>query len=134
MINSILNRRKDPVKFDNIRTDTEVITDAPSIKLHIQQHFDQWTSYRQTNPQIYESDWKDEYNPKLHINSNWYQKVLEEFTVNEVAEILAQLPNNKACGPSGISYEMLKHAGISFLQAITALLNRCLLTNHISKQ
>ena len=29
---------------------------------------------------------------------------------------------------------MLKHAGTSFLQAITALLNRCLLTNYILKQ
>jgi hypothetical protein len=41
MINSILNRHKDPVKFDNIRTDNDLITDAPNIKLHIQQHFDQ---------------------------------------------------------------------------------------------
>jgi hypothetical protein len=35
VINSILNRHKNPVRFDNIRTDTEVIVDAPSIKLHI---------------------------------------------------------------------------------------------------
>src|SRR5437764_202886 len=47
---------------------------------------------------------------------------------------IQQLPNNKACGPSGISYEMLKHAGNNFLQAITNLLNRCLELQQIPKQ
>jgi hypothetical protein len=134
MINSILNRHKDPVKFDNIRTDNDLITDAPNIKLHIQQHFDQWTSYRHINQQIYESDWQNEYNPKPDINSEWYNSSLFEFTTDEVNSTLAQLPNNKACGPSGISYEMLKHAGSPFLQAITTLFNRCISTNHIPKQ
>ena len=41
MINSILNRHKDPVKFDNIKTDQDVITETQEIKTHIQQHFDQ---------------------------------------------------------------------------------------------
>ena len=45
MINSILNRHKDSVKFDNIRTDNDLITNVQDIKTHIQQHFDQWTFY-----------------------------------------------------------------------------------------
>ena len=44
MINSILNRHKDPVKFNNIRLDNDIITDPPTIKAHIQQHFDLWTA------------------------------------------------------------------------------------------
>ena len=41
MINSILNHYKDPVKFKNIRSDNDIITDTKEIKSHIQQHFDQ---------------------------------------------------------------------------------------------
>ena len=134
MINSILNRHKDPVKFDNIKTDNDLITDIPNIRLHIQQHFDQWTSHRHIDQQIYESDWQNEYNPKLYINSEWYNNALLELTTDEVNQTLAQLPNNKACGPSGISYEMLKHAGPLFLQTATALFNRCISTNCIPKQ
>ena len=134
MINSILNRHKDPVKFDNIKTDQDVITETQEIKTHIQQHFDQWTAHRQTNQQIYDSVWYNEYQPKTNIYSEWYQDVIAEFSVEEISSTLAKLPNNKACGPSGISYEMLKHAGLPFLQAITALFNRCITTNNIPKQ
>ena len=52
----------------------------------------------------------------------------------EITNTLNQLPNNKACGPSGISYEMLKHAGTPFIEAITALFNQCLSTCQISNQ
>ena len=44
------------------------------------------------------------------------------------------MPNNKACGPFGISYEMIKHSGLNTIQAITALLNHCLITQTIPKQ
>ena len=40
MINSILNRHKDPVRFDNIKLEHGVIADPCSIKTHIQQYFD----------------------------------------------------------------------------------------------
>ena len=43
MINSILNQHKDPVKFDNIIMDNDIITNTHDIKTHIQQHFNQWT-------------------------------------------------------------------------------------------
>ena len=46
MINSILNRHQDPVKFDNIKLQNDVITDISSIKQHIQQHFNDWTASR----------------------------------------------------------------------------------------
>ena len=89
---------------------------------------------RQTNQQIYEKEWQQEYNPKPDIASEWYNSALAEFTLEEVSNILLQLSNNKAYGSSGISYEMLKKAGVLFLQAITVLFNRCIQTDHIPKQ
>ena len=134
MINSILNRYKDPVKFNNINTDTSIIAEPHSIKDHIRNHFDQWTHTHNIDYDLYNTHWKAEYNPKSNINIDWYNNILEEFTLKEVSIILCHLPNNKACGLSGISYEMIKHTGFSFLQAITALFNRCLIQQSISKQ
>src|SRR5690242_6969622 len=112
MINSILNRYKDLVKFDNIKLDNNIITNTHNIKAHIQKHFDQWTGLRTIDQTIYNQTWQNEYQPLDHINSDWYQSALLEFSIEEVSSTLAQLPNNKACGPSGISYEMLKHTGL----------------------
>ena len=70
IINSILNRHKDPVKFNNIKLDQDIITDPSTIKSHIQQHFDDWTSPHNIDYNIFQSHWQDEYNPKQNINSN----------------------------------------------------------------
>jgi len=39
MINSILNRHKDPVRFENIKTNNDLITEPDSIKQIIQNYF-----------------------------------------------------------------------------------------------
>ena len=44
MINSILNRHTDTVHFENIKTDTSIITDPEKIKSHITNHFSEWTA------------------------------------------------------------------------------------------
>ena len=134
MLNSILNQHKDPVKFDNIKLNQEVITDPSDIKSHIQQHFNNWTALRPIDQNIFTSDWQSEYDPKPHILQEWYQNALANLSQEEILSTLSQLPNNKACGPSGISYEMLKHAGSKFLLAITILFNRCLISQTIPKQ
>jgi len=74
------------------------------------------------------------YEPKAITSSDYYNSALAEFSLNEITRTLNQLPNNKACGPSRISYEMLKQAGPTFLQAIVALFNRCIQTSRIPKQ
>jgi hypothetical protein len=51
-----------------------------------------------------------------------------------VSQTIAKLPNGKACGPIGISYEMLKHADAVCIKAITALFNRCLNSGQTPKQ
>ena len=78
--------------------------------------------------------WQQEYQPKPNIDLTWYQTALNVFSSIEVSEVISQLPNNKACGPSGISYEMIKHAGPSFTLVITSLFNRCLTLQSIPKQ
>ena len=65
---------------------------------------------------------------------NWYAPLLQPITTEETLHTIKQLPNNKACRPLGISYEMLKHYGPHMLHAITHLLNKFLNTNNIPKQ
>ena len=134
MINSILNRHKDPVKINNIKTPNDIITDPKSIKEHIKQHFDNWTAYRPINTHELNTNWLDEYQPKTTTRPDHYSSALVNFLLKKIFTTLSQLSNNKACGPSEISYEMLKQAGPAFLQTITAFFNRCIQTNCILKQ
>src|SRR5260364_3702 len=60
MINSILNRHKDPVRFDNIKLAQDVITNPPAIKAHIQKHFDNWNAPRVVNQNLFNSRWQGE--------------------------------------------------------------------------
>src|SRR5205085_7875787 len=134
MINSILNRHTDHISFQNFKTDTDLITDPNSIKEQVKNYFDQWTEYRPIDQQIFDSTWKSCYKPISSINSSHYDNVLNTITTEEITHTLQNLSNNKACGLSGISYEMLKHAGDLFLQTVTTLLNRCLTSQMIPKQ
>src|SRR5260364_152290 len=134
IINSILNRHTDSVYFDNIKTEDNIITNPSCIKQHIQSHFCQWTAHQSHNQTIFENEWETEYSPSSIILSSWYNTALTEISIDEVINTINQFSNNKACGPSGISYEMLKHCGIQTITAITALLNRCITLQQIPKQ
>ena len=134
MINSILDRHTDYISFDNIKTENDLITDPKLIKNHIKNHFDNWTNHHAIDEQIFNNTWKNCYKTNTSINPQHYRETLKIITSEEVLFTLQQLPNNKACSSSGISYEMLKHAGNNFLQAITNLLNRCLELQQIPKQ
>ena len=134
MINSILDRYSESVYFSNIKTQDRIITEPSEIKSTIQQHFYKWTAHRNLNQTIFNSDWSEEYKPSLDIEPEWYDPILTEITTEEITETLSNLSNNKACGPSEVSYKIIKHSGPNTIQAITALLNCCLTTQTIPKQ
>ena len=133
-INSILNRYQPPIHFSNIKLPDQLITDSHLIKQHIQSHFLNWTAYRPINNNLFDNFWSTHYYPLTHINTQWYTSLTSNITEDEVLQTIMQLPNGKACGPTGISYEMLKHAGPTCIKALTALFNRCLTLGQVSKQ
>jgi len=133
-INSILNRYKAPIHFSNIKLPDQIVTDPNLIKHHIQSHFHNWTAYRPTDQTLFNNLWSAQYQPLSHINTQWYDSLSSPITEEEVTQTIAKLPNGKACGPTGISYEMLKHAGTTCIKAITALFNRCLVSGQTPKQ
>jgi hemerythrin superfamily protein len=134
MINSILNQYTDTVHLQNIKTSDSIITDPTKIKQHVSDHYNEWTAHHPFDEDTFNHNWKTIYQPNSNINSEWYTSILQEITIQEIINTIQQLPNNKACGPTGISYEMIKHLGSNMLSALTALFNRCLNTQSIPKQ
>ena len=121
-INSILNRYQAPIFFSNIKLDNELITDPPLIKQHISTHFHNWTAHRPINQTLFNNFWQQHYYPLPHIEANWYLPLTSLITEDEVLQTIAKLPNGKACGPTGISYEMIKHLSLTCITSITAYL------------
>ena len=132
-INSILNRYQPPVHFTNIKLSNQLITDPTQIKQHIRSHFSNWTAFKPINQQLFDNFWQQHYLPLPHINPDWYIPLTASITTDEVLQTISKLPNGKACGPTGISYEMIKHLGNNCILALTALFNRCLSQNNIPK-
>src|SRR6201988_680779 len=92
-INSILDRYQPPVHFTNIKLPNQLITDPSQIKQHIQTHFLNWTAYKPTNSNLFDNFWQQHYNPRPHINPNWYTLLTTPITEDEVLQIISRLPN-----------------------------------------
>jgi len=65
----------------------------------------------------------------FHIDTSWYTLLTTLITSDEVLQTISKLPNNKACGPTGISYEMIKHLYHHCIITLIAFFNRYLLQN-----
>src|ERR1051325_853234 len=53
-------------------------------------------------------EWKDQYAPLGHVQDHFYDQLLAPIIVKDVDEVIGNLPNNKAPGPSDIVYEFVK--------------------------
>ncbi|EXX65475.1 hypothetical protein RirG_132910 [Rhizophagus irregularis DAOM 197198w] len=75
--------------------------------------------------------WQRAYTPLSDIDSSLYNSVMSPILEDEWKNTLNSMPNNKASGPSKISYEMLKHlTGDAFNLSLT-LANACLIHGDI---
>ena len=62
MIDSVLNRRIDPVIIHNIKKNDSIITQPKQIKEEIRNHYEQWTKLNPTD-QTQWPEWAQEYEP-----------------------------------------------------------------------
>jgi hypothetical protein len=53
--------------------------------------------------------WEKDYQPIEHIQDEWYSDLLTTIEMSEIQSTIQLLPNNKAPGPSQISYDIIKH-------------------------
>ena len=138
MINSILNvnhRRivLDRVLIDNNDHTTTLLTEPTDINTAATRHF-QTAAGAVNQPKIIPPEWIEEYNPISHIDDNVYLPLIKDISIDELITIIHELPHNKACGPSTISNEMIKHYPTSMILVVKSLFSKCLLTNDILEE
>jgi len=134
MLNSVLNREKRHITLDRIMvTDHDtpyIFTDPIDIERIATNHYQSSAGIPPNDVSI-PTAWIDEFNPQSHIDANNYQDLMNLITEEEYSQIISALPNNKASGPSTITYESVKHAGPLCRSLIITLLNACLDTTII---
>ena len=57
--------------------------------------------------------------------------ITSDFTTEEIAKVLSSLPNNKACGADGVTYEVFKATKQFSIVALTQILNVCLVNRKV---
>ena len=124
MLSSALNRKKGKIDTTNIIYEGEFIEDPDLVKLAVKQSVTKWTRKRildNTNP-----EWVDEYNSIPTLQDTIFDSITEPISSDTVREILSQSPNNKAAGPSKLTYECWKKSPVSVINSVTTLFNHIL--------
>ena len=75
--------------------------------------------------------WSIIYEPRDHIRDEHTAPLEANINLNELTDIIHSLPNNKASGPSNISYEIIKYLPTSFLEHLVLLFNFIINTSTI---
>ncbi|GES82502.1 hypothetical protein GLOIN_2v1783829 [Rhizophagus clarus] len=76
-------------------------------------------------------EWQDQYQPKRDVQYTIYSDLMKYPTLDEWIDNVKSLPNNKASGPSGISYEMLKNLNKDNQSFLHAFICVCMDLNDI---
>src|SRR3954462_5971543 len=75
--------------------------------------------------------WQDIYTPQHDINSFIYDSLLIAPTDEKWQHTISALPNDKASGPSNISYEMLKKMTPPLSEYLRDIVILCFNSDHI---
>ncbi|RIA83920.1 hypothetical protein C1645_833040 [Glomus cerebriforme] len=116
---------------------TEELTLEPNIiKEHIINHFQnlgdnsQQISYNAASHLNLPPEWALIYTSKNYIQSDWFTTINDPITLTELQDTLSSLPNNKASGPSSITYKDIKHLDNHTKNFLVEFFN-LILTHHI---
>src|ERR1044072_1029358 len=124
MINSILQRTQDKIVIDRLEVDNDLITDPASIRTHTADHFQNIVGQPKSDGSI-PDDWIHEYSPLDSVDDAIYATLYDLPSFTEWIEIVRLAPANKAPGPSGISYDLIKHLGPIALDVLYQITCSC---------
>src|SRR5207237_7523534 len=139
-IASALNRSKRSIILDramyvNGNNNEILLTDPAEVKQAAVKHFKTIAGAPPSinhNINTIPSHWQSIYQPMDDVNHNIYQNLLNPITEEEWSSILSSLPNNKAPGKSGISYEILKNLPSPAQNYLKDLINECMQTSFVT--
>ncbi|CAB5168428.1 unnamed protein product [Rhizophagus irregularis] len=137
-LNSILERNPRKIILDRLKFyengDLQYTTDHQIINEKVNSHFQNIGS-SDTLPNVYNPliemphPWRSVYSPKTINDPDAIKKLIDPITVDELQLMIKTLPNHKAPGPSGISYELIKKLPSSFLKELVDFYNHILSTD-----
>ncbi|GBC25005.2 reverse transcriptase family protein [Rhizophagus irregularis DAOM 181602=DAOM 197198] len=111
-----------------------LLTDPSDIKQAAIKHFQSVVTpplVQYSSTDSFPPRWQRAYTPLPVIDSSLYNSVMSPILADEWKNTLNSMPNNKASGPSKISYEMLKHLTGETFNLSLVLANACLIHGDI---
>src|ERR1051325_2639434 len=95
-----------------------LITELPALHQTVNAHFQNIAGSPpsiQMTLDMMNDRWRRAYSPMSSVQSSIYSGLMSPIADEEWKSVLSSLPTSKAPGPSGISYEMIKHLPSSAL-------------------
>lgn len=108
MLNLTLERKKQKITLDALMRNSTITKDPKEINLESYEYYSKVFKRRDAAYERLTLEWKKEYEPIEDIDENIYTRTTWTSTNEELKGIIAELPNGKAAGLSGIPYELLK--------------------------
>jgi hypothetical protein len=136
MIQNILQHKKPQASLQKIidLTNDQVITDPSEIHQTLSTYYTNLFNHPNNFPTL-PYQWEKEYQPIEQIQDNWYSNLLDNINEDEIQSTIQLLPNNKAPGPSQISYDIIKNLlSPTLLKFLTLLFNSIIKTKTIPFQ
>ncbi|GET54559.1 RNA-directed DNA polymerase from mobile element jockey-like [Rhizophagus irregularis DAOM 181602=DAOM 197198] len=106
-----------------------LLTDPSDIKQVAIKHFQSVVTpplVQHSSIDVFPPRWQRAYTPISDIDPSLYTSVMSPILEEEWKNTIQSMPNNKASGPSKISYEMLKHLTGEAFNLSLVLANACL--------
>ncbi|GBC11506.2 hypothetical protein GLOIN_2v1783829 [Rhizophagus irregularis DAOM 181602=DAOM 197198] len=131
-INSALSRTRRRITLDRVfidhPTQPKLLTDPHDIDDAVINHFQNSVPIKSSPPDNISAlpeRWSSAYRPMDDVDSSIYNSLLDPPTLKEWLSTVSSMPNDKAPGPSMITYEMLKHLGSNTSALVLILVQSC---------
>ncbi|CAB4417842.1 unnamed protein product [Rhizophagus irregularis] len=130
---SALSRTRRRIVLDRVFVDhptrPTLLTSPDAIDKEVIDHFQNFVPITSSPPSSIcdlPDRWSNVYKPLVDVNSNIFGSLMDPPTLEEWSSTISSMPNDKAPGPSMISYEMLKHLGPHASSLLLDLVGTCL--------
>ncbi|GET54159.1 RNA-directed DNA polymerase from mobile element jockey-like isoform X1 [Rhizophagus irregularis DAOM 181602=DAOM 197198] len=137
-IDSALSRTRRRITLDHVFVDhptqPKLLTDPHDIDDIVIDHFQNSVPIKSSPPDNISAlpeKWFSAYHPMDDVDSSIYDSLLDPPTLEEWLSTVSSMPNDKAPGPSMITYEMLKHLGSNTSALVLILVQSCFCTADI---
>ncbi|CAB4446324.1 unnamed protein product [Rhizophagus irregularis] len=132
-IESALSRTRRRIVLDRVFVDhptrPTLLTSPDAIDKEVIDHFQNFVPINSSPPSSIRDlpdRWSNVYEPLADVNPDIFDSLMDPPTLDEWFSTISSMPNDKAPGPSMISYEMLKHLGPHASSLLLSLVGTCL--------